>query len=212
MLWVDRGGTQLSDESRLLELTDEQLMVQVGQGNMQALAELVRRYQDRMLHLAFRTLGDQHLAEDVVQEAFLRVHRAAARYRPDARFGTWFYRIVVNLCMDELRKRQGQSAGLAVYPVPGPSNQDDPVHHQQVLELQLAVQKALGTLNDRERIAVILHRYDGLSHRQIAELSETSVSAVESMLFRAYRKLREELTTFSDTRPEKSQEKAGNGV
>lgn len=212
MLWVDRGGTQLSDEFRLHEITDEQLVVYVGQGNMQALAELVRRYQDRMLHLAFRTLGDQHLAEDVVQEAFLRVHRAAARYRPDARFGTWFYRIVVNLCMDELRKRQGQSVGLASYSVPGPSNQDDPVHHQQVLELQLAVQKALGTLNDRERIAVILHRYDGLSHRQIAELSETSVSAVESMLVRAYRKLREELKAFSGQRQEKSQEIAGNGV
>ncbi len=212
MLWGDRNGIQVSEEFRLHEMTDEQLVVQVGQGNMQALAELVRRYQDRMLHLAFRTLGDQHLAEDVVQEAFLRVHRAAAHYRPDARFGTWFYRVVLNLCMDELRKRQGQSAGLAGYPAPGPSDQDDPVHHQQIQELQLAVQKALGTLNDRERIAVILHRYDGLSHRQIAELSETSVSAVESMLVRAYRKLREELATFSDHRPEKSQEKAGNGV
>lgn len=212
MLWVDRGDTQVLEESRLHETTDEQLVVHVGQGNMQALAELVRRYQDRMLHLAFRTLGDRHMAEDIVQEAFLRVHRAAARYRPDARFGTWFYRIVVNLCMDELRKRQGQSAGLAGYPVPGPSNQDDPAYPQQVLELQVAVQKALGTLNDRERVAVILHRYDGLSHRQIAELNETSVSAVESMLFRTYRKLREELKSFSNHPPEKSQEKSGNGV
>jgi len=212
MLWVGRGGYTDTDESRLHELTDEQLVLQVGQGHMQALAELVRRYQDRMLRLAFRTLGDRHLAEDVVQEAFLRVHRAAARYRPDARFGTWFYRIVVNLCMDELRKRQGQTAGLAGLPFAGEVSRDDPVHHHQVRELQMAVQQALRSLSDRERITVILHRYDGLTHRQIAELNELSVSAVESMLVRAYRKLREELKSFSDQRPEKSQEKAGNGV
>jgi RNA polymerase sigma-70 factor (ECF subfamily) len=189
----------------LQELTDEQLVRQVGRGKTRALGVLVRRHQEQALRLAFRTLGDWHLAEDVVQDAFLRVNRAAPRYKPDAKFGTWFYRIVVNLCMDVLRKRQRQGASAAGAEGQSGSGQDDPQERYQVRELQAAVKEAVDRLGERERIAVILHRFEGLSHREIAEVTETSISAVESVLVRAYRKLREDLRQFSDNCQERPQ-------
>ncbi len=189
----------------LLELTDEQLVIQIGLGKMQALAQLVKRHQQQALSLAFRSLHDWHMAEDVVQEAFLRVNRAAPKYRPDAKFSTWFYRIVVNLCMDELRKHQRRAKMSTEANVKVSPAMDSPLHQQEVVELQQAVHHALNQLNDRERMAVILHRFEGQSHSQIADITEASTSAVESLLVRAYRKLRQELASFSDIPLEKSQ-------
>jgi RNA polymerase sigma-70 factor, ECF subfamily len=188
----------------LQEMTDEQLVAEIGRGEMQALALLVNRHQQWALRLAYRSLGDWHLAEDAVQEAFLRVNRAAPQYRPNAKFSTWFYRIVVNLCMDELRKRQRRSETSSEITA-DPATVDSPLHQQEVTEIQEAVHRALTTLNDRERMAVILHRFEGQSHRQIAEITEVSASAVESLLVRAYRKLRQELASFSDISSEKPQ-------
>jgi RNA polymerase sigma-70 factor (ECF subfamily) len=165
---------------------------------MQALALLIKRHQQQALRLAFRSLGDWHLAEDAVQEAFLRVHRAASKYRPEARFTTWFYRIVVNLCMDELRRRQRRSEGPTA-PASVAGSADNPLEQQQVRETRQAVHQALNHLSDRERIAVVLHRFEGQSHRQIAEITETSPAAVESLLVRAYRKLRSELAFLNNS-------------
>ncbi|MCF7975790.1 MAG: sigma-70 family RNA polymerase sigma factor [Phycisphaerae bacterium] len=192
--------------------TDEHLVQKIGKGHTQALAELVRRHQQRALHLAFRSVGDWHLAEDVVQEAFLRVNRAASKYTPDAKFSTWFYRIVVNLCMDELRRGQRHSRATTQAMEEGQSFVETPVHAQEVAELQQAVHRALGQLNERERVAVILHRFEGQSHEQIAEIMEASVSAVESLLVRSYRKLRQILADFSNKTPKKTQGPGKSGV
>ncbi len=186
--------------------SDEQLVLQVGKGRLQALAELVRRHQQQALHLAFRSVGDWHLAEDVVQEAFLRVNRAAPQYTPDAKFSTWFYRIVVNLCMDELRKLQRRTKVSGEVLPRDVSSEGNPQHAQEVKELQQAVNEALEQLSERERLTVILHRFEGYSHGQIADIMEASVSAIESLLVRAYRKLRQELATFSNKSTHKSQE------
>lgn len=194
------------------QLTDEQLVAQIGRGKIDALALLVRRHQEQALRLAFRTLGDWHLAEDVVQDAFLRVNRAAPRYKPDAKFSTWFYRIVVNLCMDALRKQQRRGPSTAKPESHSGSPHDDPQQQYQVQELQAAVQKALDQLNERQRVAVVLHRFEGLSHREIAEVTEMSISAVESVLVRAYRRLREQLKQFSDNYQENPQEKTATDV
>jgi RNA polymerase sigma-70 factor (ECF subfamily) len=151
-------------------------------------------------------VGDWHLSEDVVQEAFLRVNRAAPKYAPDAKFSTWFYRIVVNLCMDELRKVQRRSRATAQAVEEERPLRDNPLHAQEVAELQQAVQRALDQLNERERLAVLLHRFEGQSHDQIAEIMEASLPAVESLLVRAYRKLRKHLAHFSDKTTNKSQD------
>ena len=194
------------------ELTDEELVVQLGRGRMPMLAVLVRRHQQRALRLAYRSLGDWHLAEDVVQESFLRVNRAARKYRPDAKFGTWFYRIVVNLCMDELRKHHRRTEASANVAAEATGATDSPNHQEESTELRRAVHQALDKLNERERLAVVLHRFEGQSHRQIAEIMETSASAIESLLVRAYRKLRQELAPYADNFREKSQERGGSAV
>jgi RNA polymerase sigma-70 factor (ECF subfamily) len=192
--------------------TDEYLVQRIGKGRMQALAELVRRHQQQALQLAFRSLHDWHLAEDVVQEAFLRVNRAAPKYKPEAQFSTWFYRIVVNLCMDELRRLQRRAKASVESLAENASSVDMPEHGQARVELKQAVQGALDQLNERERLAVILHRFEGLSHEQIAEIMAASVSAVESLLVRAYRKLRKALAPFSDNSTNKSQVPRQSGV
>ncbi len=212
MLCSSMGWSCDTRGTHLQELTDEQLVKQVGRGKTRALGVLVRRHQEQALRLAFRTLGDWHLAEDVVQDAFLRVNRAASRYKPDAKFSTWFYRIVVNLCMDVLRKRQREGTSGAGPESASGSGKDDPQARYQVQELQRAVKEAVDRLNERERIAVILHRFEGISHREIAEITETSISAVESVLVRAYRKLREDLKQFSGNYEEKPQDMTGTDV
>lgn len=179
-------------------LTDKKLVLEIGKGCMPALGELAQRWQKQALHVAYRSLGDWQLAEDVVQEGFLRVHRAAARYQPDAKFSTWFYRIIVNLCLDTLRKHQRRRAAATQLAEPIPQSGENPLHQQEVVEMRQAVRKAVDRLDERERIAVILHRFEGLAHRHIAEIMESTPSAIESLLVRAYRKLRQELALFDE--------------
>ncbi len=180
-------------------LTDEQLMKAIAGDDRSALAELVRRYQDKAIALAFRTLGRRDVAEDVSQEAFLRIYRAAPRYKPEAKFSTWFYRIVVNLCLDETRREKrtftDSDGVLSHFSATSDTNPEE-IHQKQ--EKKQAVWQALGRLSERERMAVVLHRFEGFSHQQTAELTGWSPSAVESLLVRAYQKLRQELAHFKE--------------
>jgi len=180
--------------------TDEQLMIELGGGHTQALALLVQRYQHKAMATAYRLLERWDVAEDITQEAFIRIHKAARNYQVQAKFSTWFYRIVGNLCMDELRRRQRQTEAYraALEKSARPETADDPVHIQAASEKQQAVRRALAALNERERTAVVLHRFEGLSHKQIAQINDCSESAVESLLVRAYRKLRQELKNFEN--------------
>lgn len=179
---------------------DEQLMEAIADGGMAELGELVRRHQDKVVALAYRTLGDWGQAEDVGQEAFLRVYRAAGRYRADAKFTTWLYRIVVNLCLDEKRR----SVRLPVTGVEIPEQEsrkasDNPAKVMEKQERVKLVWAGLSKLNKRQRMAVVLHRFDGLSHEQVAEVTGWSKSAVESLLVRAYGKLRKELVAMKES-------------
>ncbi len=171
-------------------------MTAIAQGDRDALAQLVRRHQPSVLSTAFRILRRWDQAEDVAQEAFLRVHRAAPKYVPSAAFTTWLYRIVVNLCRDALRKRRPDleppaelSDGRA--PRPGSELEGD--------ERARAVRTAIAQLPERQCTAVILHRYAGLSHAEIAQTTGWTVPAVESCLVRAYAHLRETLADLADS-------------
>ena len=173
------------------KIDDSTLMSHVGAGDMSALGELVSRHQDRVLEIAFRTLGRWDLAEDVAQETFLRVHRAARKYKPKAKFTTWLYRIVVNLCLDEKRKRARSGMSLEDAPIDaGTVPNGNIIEKKETTEL---VKAAVDGLPERQRIALVLHRYEGLSHGQIAEATGWSSSAVESLLVRAYANLRKKL-------------------
>ena len=174
------------------EADDEQLMAALAGGNRAALTALVHRHQDRVLSLAFRYLGRWDLAEDVAQEAFLRLMRAAGRWRPRAKLTTWLYRVVINLCHDTRRRQRRRPAALeAAEAVADPRSTRDMADERA--DRAAAVRAAVDALPDRQRLAILLHRYEGLSHEQVAEATGWSVSAVESLLVRAYDKLRRSL-------------------
>lgn len=175
---------------------DTELMTRLAAGDMAALGDIVRRHQDKVLSFSYRVLGDWHRAEDVAQETFLRVHRAAKNYKPKAKFTTWLYRIVVNLCFDEQRKQAKTAAPLEdADPVVLAKSESNAAERKEVVEL---VKTAVNELPERQRLAVILHRYDGLSHGEISEVTGWTQSAVESLLVRAYTNLREKLGKMKD--------------
>ncbi len=176
--------------------SDIELMARLARGDVSAIGELAHRHERRVLELAFRTLGHWDLAEDVAQETFLRVYRAAKTYQPQAKFTTWLYRIVVNLCLDEQR-RQGKGAVPleAVAPEGLPASQENRAEKKELAEL---VRAAVQQLPERQRLVLVLYRYDGLSHAEISEITGWSQSAVESLLVRAYGNLREKLAKLKD--------------
>ena len=161
-------------------------MSRVAQGDRAALGELVGRHRDDVLRLAYRVLGRWDLAEDVAQDAFVRVQRAARRYRPTAAFTTWLHRIVVNLCLDTMRRRRP-----APVAAPADTGECDPIESAELGEV---VRRAVGALPERQRVALVLRRYHGLTNQQVAEVTGWSESAVESLMVRAFSALREELS------------------
>ncbi len=179
------------------EPTDAELMARLASGEIAALGELAQRHQSRVLEIAFRTLGHWDLAEDVAQETFLRVHRAAKNYQPQAQFTTWLYRIVVNLCLDAQRKRAKSAAPLdSVAPEGLPAPDTDSAERREIAEL---VRAAVQTLPERQRVAIVLYRYEGMDHAQISQITGWSQSAVESLLVRAYANLREKLAKIKNS-------------
>ena len=184
----------------LESLTDEQLMAAIAQGGMAEFGELVTRHQEKAFSLALRCLGRWDLAEDISQEAFLRVYHSAKRYRSKAKFTTWLYRIVVNLCLDMKRKAKRTPIEFSEYSGHFESKpEDNPVSILEAKERKNVVWNALEELNSRERVTVVLHRFHGLSHAEIAIATGSSQSAVESLLVRSYQKLRKELAKYKNS-------------
>jgi RNA polymerase sigma-70 factor (ECF subfamily) len=179
---------------------DAALMVRVSGGDQQAFAVLVERYRLRALNFAYRFLGDREAAEDVAQEAFVRVYQSRHRYRPQAAYATWFYHILSNLCLNEIRRRKRQ--GLALRPEsaqaaapPNISASPDALYQQ--LELSAAVRRALAKLPDKQRLAVILQRFEGLDYAEIGRVMGISRGAVDGLLSRAKESVRRELSGYS---------------
>jgi RNA polymerase sigma-70 factor (ECF subfamily) len=179
--------------------SDSELMARLGRGDLAALGTLAQRHQSRVLSLSYRLLGDWHRAEDVSQETFLRLRQAAAQYEPKAKFTTWLYRIVHNLSLDQRRKTANDPVSLeALQADTEETAQDSPAEKRELAE---AVQKAIGELPERQRRVIILHRYEGLGHEEIGEVTGWSKSAVESLLVRAYENLRRKLALYQDFSP-----------
>jgi RNA polymerase sigma-70 factor (ECF subfamily) len=176
---------------------DIKMMRAVARGDISDLGKLYLKHKDRTVALAYRILGQWNRAEDISQEAFLRVYLAAGKYKPEAEFTTWLYKIVVNLCIDE-KRRIRRSKYLALTHEYLWSVNRNPLNENERAEIIDVVQKAIGKLNRRQRTAVILHKLEGLSHTQISERMGWSQSSVESLLVRAYRKLRNELINIFD--------------
>jgi len=184
---------------------DVELMLGFRDGDEKAFATLIRRFQDRVLGLAYRYLGDRDAAEDLAQEAFLRVYKARERYEPRAKFSTWLYRIVVNLCLNELRWRRGKKALALAVSTETSSNlnieladeaEREPHEALEDAELALKIQEIIADLPENQRIAILLNKYEGLSYQEVADAMETSVMAVKSLLTRARVKIKERLLPY----------------
>lgn len=175
------------------ESADADLMRALGTGNRIALGELVKRHQEHVRSLAFRIMGRWEDADDVAQETFLRVLRGAGGYTPAASFRTWLHRIVVNLCLD--RARRPKIASLEQDVPAADVGQGSAMERR---ERSLAVQHAVSQLPERQRIALLLHRFEGHSHAEIAQATGWSESAVEALLVRAYSHLRQALLQWQE--------------
>jgi RNA polymerase sigma-70 factor (ECF subfamily) len=163
---------------------------------------LVERHQHAVIGTVAKMLGNSSEAEDIAQQVFLRIWRNAKRYQPDAKFTTYLFTITRNLVFNETRRRsrkkefsldeREESANLSIEG--DPARQPDAELLQA--ELQRAVDDAIASLPETQRMAVVLRRYEQLSYEEIAEVLELSVSAVKSLLFRARSALRESLARF----------------
>ena len=177
--------------------SDLELMLRVRSGDDQSFGLLLNRYRNPLVSFFVRMVRDRALAEDLAQEAFLRVYKARHRYQPEARFATWLYRIATNLALNTLRDRKGeqnQVGGEDCEGNPVIANVPDsrPIAEQQLIgsDRERLIRQAIEALPDNQRTAVILHKYQDVGYRQIAGILKVSESAVKSLLFRAYETLR----------------------
>jgi len=179
------------------DATDDDLVALVAKGDEAACRLLVDRHLSRVIAVARRMMGNQADAEEVAQEVFLRVWTHAERWEPGrAQFTTWLHRVATNLCLDRLRRHTMDDIESIPEPVsdePGP----DVIFEQQ--ELANRVEIALQALPARQRAAVTLTHFQGLTNIEAAETLEISIEAVESLLGRARTALRVSLATEKDT-------------
>jgi RNA polymerase sigma-70 factor, ECF subfamily len=197
-----------SDENPVLRDPDVRLMLRAKAGDETAFSQLVTNYQDRLVGVLAHLLHNQEAAEDLAQEVFLRVYRARHGYEPTARFSTWLFRIANNLASnlrrDTGRRREVALASSDSGPL-GPRPQEKVLAEKSGLmparifdktEMRSVVQAALATLNEKQRMAVLLHKFEEMSYADIAESLEMTPAAVKSLLARARDNLRESLEPY----------------
>ena len=176
-------------------------------GDQEAFEQLVRAYDQSVLRLAMNLLRSPEDARDVYQEAFLRVYRNLHSFRFDCSFHTWLYRIVTNICLDQLRKRKVRKEESAVLETSeGPVDRmdafeeeaagSDPERSMWNRELKQRIEGALRDLTPRERMVFELRHYQGLRLRNIGEMLGTTEEAAKNCLFRATQKMRAVLGDF----------------
>ncbi len=188
------------------QLSDAEVMLRVAAGDEAGFSLLVEKYRRQMVHYMYRMVHNQAIAEELAQEVFLRVYRARASYRAEAKFSTWLYRIATNLGVNHARDTRHERGAQAVYlDQPDPETGVSPdvadstptVEQNMLREARLAaIRKHVMALPERQRTAVLMHKYQDLDYKQIGAVLKLSESATKSLLFRAYQTLRERLKEF----------------
>lgn len=173
--------------------TDNVLLIAFANGDRQAAQQLTERLLPKIYAHAYHRLGNIADAEDVTQEAFLKLWKFAPKWKQDrAQVSTWLYRVVSNLCKDRYRRASLENLGNAQEPIDGTQSAPDKIDEQY---RQKALYDAMSMLHENQRLAVQLRHIDELTNPQIAEIMELSVEAVESLTARGKRKLIEILQT-----------------
>ena len=195
-----------SDPQSLAAMDDAQVMLRVRDGDDAAFNYLVDRYRRAMVGFMYRMTHNSAVAEELSQEVFLRVYRSRTSYSADAKFTTWLYRIATNLAVNYARDTKNErpevkasldetdeETGLGIDVADERPNVEQQILRRERLK---AIRKHVEALPERQRLAVMMHKYQELDYRQIAEVLHLSESANKSLLFRAYETLRQSLKEF----------------
>ena len=186
--------------------SDVQLMLEVKAGDEQSFELLLQRYRTPLVNFLFRMVRSREQAEDLAQEVFIRVYRARDEYVPTAKFTTWLFRIATNLALNSIRDHRHQKLEMSIdAPITTDAEEGDErtfeiADKQQNVEQKLVedarkkmIRHAIEKLPEKQRVAVLLHKYQELDYAEIAKILSCSESALKSLLFRAYEALRIEL-------------------
>ncbi|MBK9170928.1 MAG: RNA polymerase sigma factor [Bryobacterales bacterium] len=173
---------------------DAELMLRVKDGDPASFGVLLSKYRGPVIHYLHRMVQNRDVAEELAQEVFLRVYKARATYEPAAKFTTWLFRIATHLALNALRdgkpERGGQSLDGGVEHADGRPSAEQQLIRESRLDM---VRRAVAALPEKQRAAVLMHKYQEMEYSQIAKVLGCSESAVKSLLFRAYETLRARL-------------------
>ncbi|MBN2029214.1 sigma-70 family RNA polymerase sigma factor [bacterium] len=180
-------------------MNDTELMMRVKEGDEEAFRQIVEKYQKQIMNLCFQYTGNQQDAEELAQDVFIRIYRAAASYEPRAKLSTYLYRIAVNLSLNRIRNRRSKRLvpfdflrkGNNYNPISQESHNPD--HAMEQKEKQQIIWDAIHALPANQQTALILKRFQGFSYKEIAKVMHCSVSSVESLLHRAKKNLQKKL-------------------
>lgn len=188
------------------QMDDAAIMLALRDGDMAGFDFLIQKYRKPIMHFMYRMVHNQAVAEELAQEVFLRVYRSRATYRAEARFSTWLYRIATNLGVNYARDNRHERNASMVYlsevdPETGmtPDVADTtPGAEANLLRRERlnAIRQHVLALPERQRMAVLMHKYEGMDYKQIGDVLKLSESATKSLLFRAYQSLRDKLKSF----------------
>jgi RNA polymerase sigma-70 factor (ECF subfamily) len=184
--------------------TDVQLMLDVKAGDEQSFELLLRKYRTPLVNFLYRMVRDTAAAEDLAQEVFLRVYRARQEYAPSAKFTTWMFRIATNLALNSVRDNRHRQMEISVDQTVDTGEDEQrpfevpdraPTVEQELVARSRSemILRAVHALPEKQRAAVLLHKYQEMDYAEIARILECSESALKSLLFRAYETLRTEL-------------------
>src|SRR3984893_2719013 len=182
--------------------SDVQLMLDVKAGDDASFDLLLQKYRTPLVNFLYRMVRDTATAEDLAQEVFLRVYRARKQYSPSAKFTTWLFRIATNLALNSVRDNRyrklevsldapSENEGATPREVPAPEMRID--EHMVERGRSDFIRRAIDSLPEKQRLAVLLHKYEEMDYLEIAKILDCSESALKSLLFRAYETLRVEL-------------------
>jgi RNA polymerase sigma-70 factor (ECF subfamily) len=196
----------IPSNSNFAGMDDAAIMLELRAGNMDAFDILLAKYRKPIIHFMFRMVHNQAVAEELAQEVFLRIYRSRETYRAEARFSTWLYRIATNLGVNHARDTRRERSASTVYldePDAETGTTPDVADTTPSAEASMlsrermnAIRQHVMALPERQRTAVLMHKYEGLDYKQIGEVLKLSESATKSLLFRAYQTLRDKLKDF----------------
>jgi RNA polymerase sigma-70 factor (ECF subfamily) len=196
---AERVKTDMGPAAAALDL-DAELMVRVKEGDGASFGVLLEKHRSPVVHFLYRMVQNYAVAEELAQEVFLRVYRSRSTYEPTARFTTWLFRIATHLALNALRDGKNERSQERLdddtggMPVRQVSDRRPSVEQSLVYQAKLdEIRRAIAALPEKQRAAVLMHKYEEMEYSQIAKVLSCSESAVKSLLFRAYETLRARL-------------------